>query len=79
MDKPSQQASWGRIGGLTAHSRHTADEMLTGARAGFRRRFELAVDPEGVLDAEERKRRATAALKAHMGRLAMRRHHPPAA
>jgi hypothetical protein len=74
MDKPSQQSSWGRIGGLTAHSRHTPDEMLAGARAGFRRRFELLVDPDGTLEPEERERRATAALKAHMVRLALRRH-----
>jgi hypothetical protein len=52
--------------------------MLAGARVGFRRRFELAVDPDGTLDTEERERRATAAMRAHMTRLALRRHRPPA-
>jgi hypothetical protein len=77
VDKLSAQVSWGRVGGLTAHSRHTSDEMLAGARAGFRRRFELAVDPAGTLDPAERERRATAAMRAHMTRLALRRHSRP--
>jgi hypothetical protein len=52
--------------------------MLDGARAGFRRKFLLAVDPDGMLDPAERERRATAAMRAHMTRLALRRHRPNA-
>jgi len=51
--------------------------MLAGARADFRRRFALLVDPDGALDPQERERRATAAMRAHMTRLALRRHSRP--
>ena len=40
------------------------------ARRGLRARFEQEVDPDGVLDAAERARRAEAFLTAHMLRLA---------
>lgn len=40
------------------------------ARRGLRARFEREADPEGVLDAVERKRRADALFTAHMLRLA---------
>ncbi len=39
------------------------------ARAAFMRKFELLVDPDGVLDEAERTRRADNALRAHMARL----------
>jgi hypothetical protein len=66
---PEEQVRWGRIGGLTAHARHGADEMLGPARAGFRERFRRMVDPTGELDPAERERRAEKALRAHMLRL----------
>ena len=40
------------------------------ARRGLRARFEREADPEGLLDASERARRADALLCAHMLRLA---------
>jgi hypothetical protein len=40
------------------------------ARRGLRARFEREADPEGLLDASERARRADALLSAHMLRLA---------
>ncbi len=46
--------------------------MTRPARAGFRRRFEREVDPEGVLHPEERAKRSEAAMRAHMLRLAER-------
>lgn len=64
--------SWGRIGGLTAQSRHSADEMLAGARRGFEAKFEKLVDPDGILEPRERRRRAELAKTAHMLRLALR-------
>jgi hypothetical protein len=38
---------------------------------GFLTKFEREVDPDGTLDPEERTRRAQAARKAHMRRLAL--------
>jgi hypothetical protein len=38
---------------------------------GFLTKFEREVDPDGLLDPEERTRRAEAARKAHMRRLAL--------
>jgi len=61
-----ERQRWGRIGGLTAHSRHSPVEMTAGARRGFRERFRRLVDPEGVLTPEERERRAERAMRAHM-------------
>jgi hypothetical protein len=40
------------------------------ARRGLRARFEREADPDGVLDAAERARRADARMTAHMLRLA---------
>ena len=40
------------------------------ARRGLRARFEREADPDGVLDAGERARRAQALMTAHMLRLA---------
>jgi hypothetical protein len=42
------------------------------AREGFLRRFERQVDPDGVLDPEERRRRAERARDAYMIELAQR-------
>lgn len=41
-------------------------------RAAFDERFERQVDPDGVLDAQERARRAEHARKAHFARMALR-------
>ena len=57
----------GRIGGYTKAAKHPADELTTAARRGFMARFEPQ-DPD--LDQAERQRRAQAALKAHMAKLA---------
>lgn len=65
-------ARYGRIGGLTAWSRNNPETMVGPAHAGFRRRFEKLVDPEGILDPIERTIRATRARRAHMLPLAAR-------
>lgn len=44
------------------------------ARAAFMDKFEIEVDPDGVLDFEERQIRARHALAEHMARLQLRRH-----
>lgn len=52
-------------------SREDPKEGIKPARAAFERRFERQVDPDGVLPSAERKRRARAAMRAHMQRLAL--------
>lgn len=61
--KLGAHAQWARTEDRTART--------ASARAGFHRRFENAVDPDGLLDPEERHRRAQHARKAYMLRLAM--------
>jgi len=59
---------------IAANSRWSREDPREGtkpARAAFERRFELEVDPDGTLPEVERKRRAAAALRAHMQRLAL--------
>jgi hypothetical protein len=46
--------------------------MLAGAHAATARKFELLVDPDGVLPPEERATRAARARRAHMLKLAAR-------
>ncbi len=48
----------GRIGAYTTHSRHSGHEMTRAAREAFASKFELEVDPDGVLEPAERARRA---------------------
>ena len=61
-----------RIGCYRLHATHDSRLVTEPARRGFMAKFAREVDPEGVLSSEERSRRATAALKAHMARLAYR-------
>lgn len=62
----------GRRGGLANIARNGGHAPAATARAGFMRRFELEVDPEGVLSNEERATRARFAMKAHMAALSAR-------
>lgn len=62
----------GRAGGLRNVARNGAHTVSVAARAGFMRRFELEVDPDGRLSPEERSSRARYALKAHMATLSLR-------
>jgi hypothetical protein len=68
----SDEARWGRIGGLTAWARNEPEVMVGPAHAGFRRRFERLVDPDERLDPAERAVRADRARRAHMLTLAAR-------
>jgi hypothetical protein len=70
MTDHERQASWGRIGGLTAWSRNDAETMTSAAHRGFRAKFANLVDPEGILPPEERAARAARAQRAHMLTLA---------
>lgn len=61
-----------RVGAHSLHASHDSREVTRKARKRFLETFELAVDPDGTLPAQERARRARHALKAHMNRLALR-------
>ena len=71
----------GRIGAFCLQATHDPRATTARARAAFLSRFEVEVDPDGVLAPGERRRRAMAARRAYFARLAMRsaqarRHRP---
>lgn len=67
------RAKWGRVGALESWSRTDDRAARTApARRAALERFEREVDPDGVLTPFERARRAEAARKAHMQRLAIK-------
>jgi len=70
---PEQRVLRSRIGGLSKSARFDGKEATKPARAGFMAKFLREVDPEGVLPADERQRRADRAMRAHMQRLALAR------
>jgi hypothetical protein len=61
-----------RLGAYALHASHDPRETTAAARAAFLSRFEHEVDPEGVLPAAERARRAENARKLYFGRLALK-------
>lgn len=67
---PADMARRGRIGGFATHAKHDSRDITAHARAAFKNRFLMAVDPDGVLPEAERIRRAESARKAHYARLA---------
>jgi hypothetical protein len=69
---PLDMARRGRIGAYVLHSRHDSRETTRAGRAAFLSRFEREVDPDGVLPAAERQRRAEMARRAHFARLALK-------
>jgi hypothetical protein len=69
----------GRLGGLAKSARNDAREGTRAARSAFLAKFELEVDPEGVLPLRERLRRAEAARKLYMARLLLQRRQKRAA
>lgn len=61
----------GRLGFHVRMARGTTNTEP--ARAAFRRKFELLVDPDGVLDPDELDKRVAHARSAHYARLAQAR------
>lgn len=60
---------------VAAHARWAQSDPRDGtqpARAGFMRRFEKQVDPDGALPPLERARRAESAMRSHMAALALK-------
>jgi hypothetical protein len=68
----STRAAAGLIGALVQQSRHDPREYTAAGRAKFLERFVEQVDPNRELPELERARRAEAARKAYMRRLALR-------
>lgn len=62
----------GRLGGLAKSARYDSREATAPARAGLWAKFLAEADPTGTLTVAERQRRATALMRLHMGRLALR-------
>ena len=67
---PEQRALRARLAAYAMHARNDAKETTAPARAAFDERFYREVDPDNVLSAEERERRANAARRAYFTRLA---------
>jgi hypothetical protein len=61
----------GRIGAYSLHATHDPKETTKPARAAFMARFDLEVDPDGILPEVERARRAEMARKAYFAKLAL--------
>lgn len=61
----------GRLGAHVRAARGTTNTAP--ARAAFQAKFEREVDPDGVLDPDERERRAAHARSAYYIRLAQKR------
>jgi hypothetical protein len=73
---PSQRAMRARMAAHHLHAGvHDPVAHTAPARAAFLSRFEREVDPEGLLDARERARRAEHARKAYFTRLALASAH----
>lgn len=61
-----------RLGAFAQQARYDTRQTTLAARQAFARRFEQQVDPDGVLPAPERARRAEAAKRAYFQRMALR-------
>ncbi len=68
---PAQRSLRSRLAAYSLHAQRDPKETTQAARAAFLNRFEHEVDPDGSLPPAERARRAEAALRAHMTRLAL--------
>ena len=68
---PAQRSLRARIGAHAMHSKYNAASTTARARETFLMGFEYRVDPERLLQPEERHLRAQHALKAHMSKLSL--------
>lgn len=62
----------GRIGAFQQHATNDVKKTTTAARRAFLATFIDQVDPDRTLPEAERQRRAEAARKAHLARLALK-------
>ena len=68
---PEQRSTRARIAALSRWSREDPKAQGRKMQAGLMDRFRREVDPNGELPEAERERRAVAARRAHMQRLAL--------
>ena len=68
---PSQRRTRARIGAHALHASRDGVELTEKARTTFLASFDHQVDPDGVLEVGERRRRAQHALQAHMAKLSL--------
>ena len=69
---PEQRTLRAQIAANTRWSTEDPGPAMEKVREGFLRKFEEQVDPDRVLIPQERERRALAARRAHMQRLALK-------
>ena len=60
-----------RLAAYTLHAQRDPRETTANGRAAFLARFDREVDPEGLLEPDERRRRAEQARRAYFTRLAL--------
>jgi hypothetical protein len=70
-NQPQNRSLVGRIGAARLHSMYDTRELTRAGRSAFLAKFEFQVDPDLVLAPDDRQRRARAALREHMLRLAL--------
>ena len=69
----AERSARARMGAYAQQAQHDTRETTAAARSAFLSRFELEVDPDGVLSPVERARRAEAARKAYFAGLTLTR------
>lgn len=70
---PDVRSQVARIGAFAQKSKHDLDHLTRdGLKAANVTRFEREVDPDNQLPPAERRRRAIAARRAHMAKLALK-------
>jgi len=67
---PEERTLRARIGAQALHAKHDAKVTTAKARETFLQRFELEVDPDGLLDPAERATRAEHAKRSYFLNLA---------
>jgi hypothetical protein len=68
---PSERTLRARLAAHALHAKRDSRQTTAKGRAAFLARFEREVDPDGVLDLIERRRRAVQARRAYFTRLAL--------
>ena len=68
---PAERSLHARIAAHAMHARNDPRETTAAGRKAFLSRFEAEVDPDRVLPAAERQRRAEHARKSYFARLAL--------
>lgn len=70
---PEQRILRSKMGGYALVAKHGGAAPAARSRRGFMVKFEREVDPDNELPAEERRKRADAAMRKHMAGMALKR------